>query len=461
MKTYTKLFEGGEVKFRPEAGNAEVIEPDRLRKYLSVTFRSNEAKPDQSSLNFISRQAADVVQWVIDNQELYMRLGEGRRGDTPRLLWLAERPAAETPEQLKQVRKDVLACVTEPSAGQGKPLQIPQFQTKKQFDQILAGEINPDRVILGLDRERQDAGGSRDSWNRIYNAYKGLIGMLAKQWESSHRYNLDLQQITSAMNNGVAIGIPRFGIVNADTKNPEKVMSMTFATYIAQMAKNYTQEDIKNLSHIVRIPTSRQAKDRRELGYNIKNNGISGDTVVKGQNDDGSDKTLFDRAIGAADDVSGTMDGKDLMNMMRSFFKHLRDRLGNDIIFDTFCIAWNVNSDAMYAKYRYFADNFKGGRFKPAGNREYDKFFSGFTKDKQQNMYDALMHKDGKTGHDMLTEIHDGDRIEKQGISNMFTKSKSSVTGYLVTAIQAIKSDSTLTKGAAAALDIMNSMADD
>ena len=63
-----------------------------------------------------------------------------------------------------------------------------------------------------------------------------------------------------------------------------------------------------NDSHLVRIPTSQQKKERDEKGHNTKNLSVSGDKAV-GHDDEGG-KTVFD-FIGAANDTESGVNAAD------------------------------------------------------------------------------------------------------------------------------------------------------
>ena len=96
---------------------------------------------------------------------------------------------------------------------------------------------------------------------------------------------------------------------------------MSYASY---MIRNMILHDIKNNSHIVRIPVSAQQKEKKETGRNTKSNTVSGDkTVGKGDNQ----KTMFDfmSATGGSDSAAGLVNNEEIENIWKEIYKELDD----------------------------------------------------------------------------------------------------------------------------------------
>ena len=95
----------------------------------------------------------------------------------------------------------------------------------------------------------------------------------------------------------------------------------TFLTYASYCIRFHILAAIQNESHLVRIPVNKQSEERKEKGHNSKNNAVSGDKVVGG---DEKGKTLFDY-VSDMESAGKSVDEEDITIIWNTLMKRLKE----------------------------------------------------------------------------------------------------------------------------------------
>lgn len=263
MKKITSIISEAKQKLDIQDNTVNYVSPENLSKYLEVANK------------FLSEETKEIINWMISTGADYnKKLGDKKPNA------LAEFYDAGVPKdaELKPIYKNLGKVIKN-----GRLLEIPAFQTKEQFDGIISKEIAPDEIILDFSTER--------GRNKVAAKYDKLVWKIAHSFNG--KSNLTLDELYSAGLEGLTRAMNRYGKKSDYTKSDDETMkSYTFLSFAAFMIRNQILHDIKHMSHIVRIPTSAQDKEKKETGRHTKNNTISGDKVVKGG--DKGEKTVFD-----------------------------------------------------------------------------------------------------------------------------------------------------------------------
>lgn len=275
MKKLTEVINEAKQKLEIQDNSINFIDKHDLEKYLEVANK------------FLSPEGKEVVQWLIDNNDTYIKtLGGGSNA-----LETFYNNGVPKEEDLKKLYSNVGKIVKA-----NRLLEIPVFQTEEQFNGIINKEVAPDEIILDLTSEK--------GRNEVAAKYNKLVWKIARSFNG--KSNLTLDELYSAGLEGLTRAMNKYGKKTEYTKTDEEgVKSYTFLSFAAFAIRNQILHDIKNVSHIVRIPVSAQQREKSETGHNTKNNTISGDKVVKGG--DKGEKTVFD-FMGATGGESGEAD---------------------------------------------------------------------------------------------------------------------------------------------------------
>lgn len=272
------------------------IEAADLKKYLTVADK------------FISADAKEVIQWAIENNP--KDNGIDTKGN-----WLAnfyEKGVPKNPE-LKKLYAAVGKLVKA-----NRQLELPFFQTDEQFQAIINKKTAPDEIILDLESE--------EGRNAVAQKYDKLIWKIAQSFVG--KSNLSLDELYSSGAEGLTYAMNRYGKRTEKTQaDDEKLAGFTFLSFAAYNIRNMILHDIKNVSHIVRIPVSAQQKEKKETGKNTKSNTVSGDqTVGKGD----SQKTMFDfmAANGSFDAAAKDAITTDVDKIWKEIYDELEKKFG-------------------------------------------------------------------------------------------------------------------------------------
>lgn len=264
------------------------ISTGELQKYLTITDK------------FISDDTKFLINYIISNPDKF-------KGTKP-LEDLFYGPIPKD-ENLKKCYSIIRKLNT-----QERLLEIPQFQSKEQFDGIISMQINPDEILLDLKSEK--------GRNEVAKKYDKLVWKIARTFIG--KSSLTLDELHSAGLGGLVYAMNNYGKKTDYSKTDDETRkSKTFFSYASWIIRNGILEAIKNESHIVHISVSQQTKERKETGRNTKSFTISGDESITGDSESG--KSRFDTIAGDqfGGDGSRTLDYQDLEHDWEILYKLL------------------------------------------------------------------------------------------------------------------------------------------
>lgn len=251
------------------------ISVEDLQKYLEVANK------------FISDDAKDVVNWLILHNETYLNDLDPSASADNALEFFYNQGLPKDGDL-----KSLYQAITRINRN-NRLLEIPVFQTKEQFNDIIKKKISPDEILMDLTSE--------ESRNKIAKQYIPLIHKIIRQW--FNKSTLGYDDLISIAYMGLTYAMNTFGKRKARDENGhwveiekeenDKTASYTFTQYAAYCINNSIKEEIKHNSHLVRVPASQQKKERNEKGYNTRSFTVSGSKKV-GNDKDGNSKSLFD-----------------------------------------------------------------------------------------------------------------------------------------------------------------------
>lgn len=276
-----------------------VIDPEKLKSYLKIADK------------FISDEAKSIIAYLIDN--------DGKINNTDIVTFYNNKDFKDNTQREIYVKLGVLN-------KKNHLRELPNFQTKEQFESILSKKNSPDAIILDLSSET--------TRNEIAKQYTKVVYKIARQFVG--KSNLGFDELVSAGFDGLILAMDRYGKKNVKGSNEDaeeynlRVASTTFFTYASYMIRAIILEEIKNFSHIVKIPIIVQNKEKHEKGYNTRNITLSGDRTVSGSDDDNS-KTLFDY-IGYSEEGGREISREDEMKLWKEVFDILETKFGKKIM---------------------------------------------------------------------------------------------------------------------------------
>lgn len=261
-----------------------------LKKYLQICDK------------FISDETKQLINYLIVNNATYIKdLGKGGTSENALADFYNNGPYKEAD------KKELFALIGKINKS-GRLLEIPVFQTKEQLQEILSSKVSPDEVIIDLTSER--------GRSAVAKKYQPLCYKMANSFKG--KSNLSYEDLLSAAFEGLTWAMNGYGkkskkALKREEETGEELdisqyKTTTFLSFAAYNIRFAILEAIKNESHLVRIPTSAQAKERQEKGHNTKNNSISGDKSING--DEGG-KSLFD-FVGGTENAGRSLDDEDI-----------------------------------------------------------------------------------------------------------------------------------------------------
>lgn len=314
MKTLTQLSNN--------KNNDNIVVQANSVNYLSVKQLETYLK---SVSHFLSEETKNIIEYLIKNNSSYIsKLSTDDHENA--LVGFYNSGVADT-EELKDLKKWIKTVY-----DSGRILEIPTLLTQQQFDDIITNKIAPDIIFLDL---KSEAGK-----NRAIKKYEPLIHKICKQFYG--KSTLSYEDLLSTAYECITNAINSYGNTknnNTDEKN-ESIKKYTFGQWAAYAIRNGILEEIKNFSHTVRIPISQQRKEKIETGKNTKNHTVSGNKVVK-HNDEGS-KTIFDFMSDTADS-SDRLNHADMKRLWVEIFKELEEKFEKKII-EIFYSFYGINN---------------------------------------------------------------------------------------------------------------------
>lgn len=279
----------------------------KLKQYLAIADK------------FISAEAKEVINWLIANNSTYVK----ELGSLQDFYSKGKPKDPKLQELYKWIGKLNKA---------NRLLEVPTFMSDDQLAGILKKEISPDEILLDLN--------SQKGRNEVAKKYTPLVWKIARGFNG--KSGLSLDELFSAGMEGLVYAMDGYGKSAAETQkkrnkhrseeeiadlmndeeNKSKRKSYTFLQYAAYMIRIVILEEIKNKSRLVRVPVSVQNKERKETGRNTKNNTVSGEEPVGG--DDGG-KGIFGK-IDSKEDADASLDQQDIQKLWKGIVKMLQDK---------------------------------------------------------------------------------------------------------------------------------------
>lgn len=304
MKKFSQLFEARQLNVQDNGMN--FIDADSLKKYVEI------------AKNFLSDAAMLIINYMIKHNTTYVEELAGPKNKDSKencLILFYSRPRPASGEL-----KEIYNALTKLSKD-NRLLEIPTLQTRAQFDAIMTRREAPDAIILDLRTEQ--------GRNEVAKKYTKLIHKIAHQWEN--KVNMTYDEIVSAAWEGFTNAMNTYGKKKtyADATDDDAVKQYTFGQFAAYMIRFAIAGEVNGSSRLVRIPISAIAKEKREKGSITKNNTISGDRKVGG--DDDGNKTLFD-FIGGQDEGGRSLDQQDLDKLWTEVYTILEKEFDKKVI---------------------------------------------------------------------------------------------------------------------------------
>lgn len=280
----------------------DYISAEQLKKYLQVADK------------FLSDETKELVQYLITNNSSYIKELGGKGSSENALADFYNNGPYKEPQ-----KKEIYALIGKINKS-GRLLEIPVFQTKDQFEGIINGKIAADEVIIDLTSEA--------GRQRVAQKYQGLCHKMAKAFKG--KSNISYEDLLSSAYEGLTHAMNSYGKKSVKAIKKEKstgeelditaYKTTTFLSFAAHIIRFVILEAIKNESHLVRIPTSQQAEERKEKGHNTKNRSISGDKSVSGEE---GGKSLFD-FVGGTENAGRSLDDEDIARTWEILLKELK-----------------------------------------------------------------------------------------------------------------------------------------
>ena len=363
MKKLSQLFES-KIDIQDETIN--FIDKADLEKYLEIADR------------FISDDAKTVVKYFIDNNDYVEKFKNGEYKNA-----IANFYNGPVPRDKKL--KEVYKCIGKLNK-ENRLLEIPMFQTDDQFEGIISKKVSPDEILLDLNSEK--------GRNEVVKKYDKLCWKIAREYLGKSTFELDdlyayaLEGLTNAMN--------WYGKkTKKNNADEEKIKAFTFYSYASRIIRFTIIGAIREESHTVRIPVSKQNKEREERGANTVSNTISGDKGV-GLDSEGNEKSMFDKLSASMDVQDGDerVNKEDFLKTWKEIFDILKNKFSERDL-NIFCDVWGIYGHKEL-KGREIADKY-GLKSKSSATYISSKVFNEIEKDSKlkELFIDAyeLMHE--------------------------------------------------------------------
>lgn len=278
------------------------IPSPKLKTYLTIADK------------FISQDAKEIINWLIVNNATYMKeIGS-----------LQDFYSKGKPKDAKL--QSLYKWIGTLSKAH-RLLEVPVFQTEDQFNGIIKKEISPDEILLDLK--------SKSGRDAVAKKYTPLVWKIARGFNGKSSFSLD--DLFAFGMEGLTIAMNQYGKSSEETqkkkgKNAEaeemavdlkdemkKRKAFTFLSYASYLIRIVILENIKNASHLVRIPVSVQNKERKDTGRNTKQTSVSGESPIGGGEDG---KGIFDK-VDSKEDADASLDQQDIAKLWKMIIKSL------------------------------------------------------------------------------------------------------------------------------------------
>lgn len=383
MKKLSLFNEAAKAKrISVQANSINYIDANSLKKYLTIADK------------FLSDAAKEVINYLIVNNTSYFTdLANDSEENALGGFYNSPMPSDE---HLKELWKAIDEVVKS-----GRPLEIPVFQTKEQFEKIINKQVSPDTIIMDFDSDR--------SRNEIAKRYEPLVHKICRQYNG--KSNLSYEDLLASAYEGLTYAMNTFGKkrTNKDNINDETVNKYTFGQYAAYMIRFHILGTIENESRIVRISKSQQKKERTSTGKITKNNSVSGDKQIGIHNSDDGNKTLFD-FIDSQEYSDSSLDKEDLAKLWDRIYAKIKEKFGEKI-FNIWCSFYGINGQKelknkeLAAKYNVSNSSITYYCFKINNFLQKDKEVFSMLQEVYTLMKECLADEDAKINFDEVYHI--------------------------------------------------------
>lgn len=265
MKKLSQIIKEAKQKLDIQDDTINYISTEDLVKYMEIADK------------FLSADSKNVIAWLIDHPNYVEDLANKNAENA--LATFYDNGVPTTP-MMKELYRWVGNVIKN-----NRLLEIPVFQTKEQFDAILTKAVSPDEVIIDLSTER--------GRNEVAKKYDPLVWKIARSYVGKSNFTLDDLHAIGYV--GLVEAMNSYGKKTNKTKaDDEQMAGFTFKSYAGYRIRIAILDRIMDEGHLVRIPRSQQAKERKEKGHNTRNTSISVETPM-GKDKEGNTKTLLDK----------------------------------------------------------------------------------------------------------------------------------------------------------------------
>ena len=243
MKKFSQLIkESKQLSIQDDSVN--YLSVAELKDYLEIGSK------------FLSDETKAICKWLIDNNSTYIKKLSGKSDNA---LVDFYNTGVPSDSELKALYNNIGKVIKS-----GRILEIPTFQTRTQFDQIINKKASIDEVVLDLESEK--------GRNEVAKRYTPLVHKIVNSWLGKTAFEQDdlfaygMRGLTWAMN---LYGKKRDKLKKQEEETGEEIdvskyRSYTFLQFAAQMIRYSILDAARNDSHLVRIPIPRQKKEKDE-----------------------------------------------------------------------------------------------------------------------------------------------------------------------------------------------------
>ena len=327
MKKLSQIINEAKQKLDIQDDTINYISTPELQKYMEIANK------------FLSEDSKNVISWLIDHPNYVEDLASKNANNA--LATFYDNGVPTTP-MMKELYRWVANVVKS-----NRLLEIPVFQTKEQFDAILNKTVSPDEVIIDLTSEK--------GRNDIAKQYDPLVWKIARDFAG--KSNFDLGELHAIGCEGLLRAMNKYGKKNTkSTSSDDNVKAYTFKSWAGYCIRIAILEAIKDQGHLVRIPRSQQAKERKEKGHNTRNTSISVETPI-GKDKDGNTKRLIDK-IGDYEREGKSLEERDNERLWAEIDNKLRKKFDDrtlEIFYSWFGLFGHekLSGKEMMAKYGF------------------------------------------------------------------------------------------------------------
>ena len=265
MKKLSQIINETKKKLDVQDDTINYISTPELQKYMEIADK------------FLSEDSKNVISWLIDHPNYVEDLASKNANNALATFYDNGIPTTPMMRELYRWVNNVVK--------NNRLLEIPVFQTKEQFNAIISKSVSPDEVIIDLSSER--------GRNEVAKKYDALVWKIARSYIGKSNFTLDDLHAIGYI--GLVEAMNSYGKKTDRTKaDDEHMVGFTFKSYAGYRIRIAILARIMDEGHIVRIPRSQQARERKEKGYNTRNTSISVETPV-GKDKEGNTKRLLDK----------------------------------------------------------------------------------------------------------------------------------------------------------------------